>query len=303
MTMRVATFPQTDQMVTAALRTQSVMANEQLEESTGVTSQDYGGLGETSKQVINLQVSVSRSQSYVDNATSADSKVQVMYSAVTSISNMLSQFRATLTAASNSATTDPTSVTESAQQMLREMGSLLNTQYGSQYLFGGSNTTSAPVNVSSSVYPAQTSPSTANTSYYQGDDQVASARVSDNEVVSYGVTADNSAFEQGLRALNLVANNSPLSSATLTEALNLTVNAVTGTAAVQTQLGLASSSMQSASASQTDYQNYAQTLGTSLTGVDVAAVTAQLSTYQAQLSASYSAIAKIQGLSLASFLH
>ena len=117
------------------------------------------------------------------------------------------------------------------------------------------------------------------------------------------MTADNPAFEQGLRALNLVMNNSPLSTATLDEALNLATSAVSSAAVVQTQLGLASQSIQNASAEQTDYQNFAKTLGTNLTGVDVASVTAQLSTYQAQLQASYSAIAKIQGLSLASYLH
>jgi flagellar hook-associated protein 3 FlgL len=103
--------------------------------------------------------------------------------------------------------------------------------------------------------------------------------------------------------LNLVVNNSPLTSSTITEALNLATSAVSAAGVVQTQLGQASQAIQSASAAQTDYQNFAQTLGTNLTSVDVASVTAQLSTYQAQLTASYSAIAKIQGLNLASYLH
>jgi flagellar hook-associated protein 3 FlgL len=38
------------------------------------------------------------------------------------------------------------------------------------------------------------------------------------------------------------------------------------------------------------------------TSVDVAAVTAKLSTYQAQLTSSYAAIAKVQSLNLASYL-
>ena len=45
-----------------------------------------------------------------------------------------------------------------------------------------------------------------------------------------------------------------------------------------------------------------RSLGSDLTSVDVAAVTAQLSAYQAQLTASYSAIAKIQSLNLAAYL-
>lgn len=301
--MRVATFALSDQMIAAALRSQSAMANDQLQEAAGVVSPDYGGLGQTSRQVVNLQVSVSRSQSYIDAATDTDNKVQVTYSTITQITGVLDDLRTALTAASNSASVDPANVAASAQQGLQEMASLLNTQYEGKYVFGGARTETPPVDISRTAYPPATSPSSPNTSYYQGDDQLASTRASDSEVVTYGVTADNSAFEQGMRALSLVANNSPLSADTLNEALNLTVSAIDGTASVQTGLGLASSSLQRASSYQSDYQNFAKTLGDDLTGVDVAAVTAQLSTYQAQLSASYSAISKIQGLDLASYLH
>jgi flagellar hook-associated protein 3 FlgL len=300
---RVASFSISQEMIDAAMRTESTMASEQLQEASGEISSDYGGLGQTSQQVIDLQVSVTRSQSYIDSANSADNQVQVMYSTLGSVTDLYTQLRSLLTGASNSVSTDPTSVAETAQQMLQEMTSLLNTQYAGQYLFGGSNTTSPPVDTSSAAYPPATSPSTASTSYYQGDDSIASARVSDTESVSYGVTADNPAFEQGLRALNLVANNVPLSTSTLNEALNLATNALDAATAVQTGLGVASSSLESASAAQTDLQSYAKTLGSNLTSVDVAAVTAQLSTYQAQLTASYSAISKVQSLNLASYLH
>jgi flagellar hook-associated protein 3 FlgL len=198
---RVATFASSEQMIDAALRAQSTMANEQLQEASGVTSTDYAGLGSASEQVINLQVSVARSASYVSAATSADSKVQVMYSTVGSISDLYTQLRTLLTAASNSATTDSTSVTQSAQQMLQEMTSLLNTQYSGQYLFGGADTQAAPVDTSSATYPAMSSPSTASTSYYQGNDQAASVRVSDGDQISYGVRAGSARFEPGRQQL------------------------------------------------------------------------------------------------------
>ena len=116
------------------------------------------------------------------------------------------------------------------------------------------------------------------------------------------MTADNAAFEQAMRALNLVANNSPLSTDTLNEALELASNAVDAVGVVQSGISNAASSIERASAFQTEYQSFAETLGSSLTSVDVAAVTAQLSTYQAQLTASYAAIAKVQSLNLASYL-
>ena len=126
---------------------------------------------------------------------------------------------------------------------------------------------------------------------------------SDSQTVSYGVTADNTAFEQALRAMNLVANNSPLSTSTLNEALDLTTSAVDAVGVVRSGIANSASSIETASAHQTDYQSFAKDLGSSLTSVDVAAVTAQLSTYQAQLTASYAAISKVQSLDLASYLH
>ena len=303
MAMRVATFGLSEQMITAALRTQSVMAEKQIQESSGEISSDFGGYGASSQQIINLQVSVTRSQAYIDAATQADSKLQVMSSTVSSIADVLTQFRSLLTSASNAASTDSASVTQSAQEMLGQMASLLNTQYDGSYLFGGSRTDQTPVNVSSPPYAAATSPSSANTSYYQGDDQAASVRVSDSQTVSYGVTADNTAFEQALRAMNLAANNSPLSTSTLTEALDLATSAVDAVGVVRSRIANSASSIETASAHQTDYQSFAKDLGSSLTSVDVAAVTAQLSTYQAQLTASYAAISKVQSLDLASYLH
>ena len=303
MAMRVATFGLSEQMIAAALRTQSVMAEKQIQESSGEISSDFGGYGSSSQQIINLQVSVTRSQAYIDAATQADSKLQVMSSTVSSIADVLTQFRSLLTSASNSASTDSASVTQSAQEMLGQMASLLNTQYDGSYLFGGSRTDQTPVNVSSPPYAAATSPSSANTSYYQGDDQAASVRVSDSQTVSYGVTADNTAFEQALRAMNLAANNSPLSTSTLTEALDLATSAVDAVGVVRSRIANSASSIETASAHQTDYQSFAKDLGSSLTSVDVAAVTAQLSTYQAQLTASYAAISKVQSLNLASYLH
>jgi flagellar hook-associated protein 3 FlgL len=302
MQMRVATFGISDQMIASALRTQSTMANQQIQEASGLVSSDFGGLGSTTQQVINLQVSATRSQSYIDAATLTNSKIQVMYSAVNSIADLATQFRALLTSATSASSTDAASVTESARNMLEQTASVLNTQYNGNYLFGGSETKTAPVDVSSTSYSETTSPSSVDTGYYQGDSQLASVRVSDSQTVSYGVSADNTAFEKIMRAMNLAASNSPLSTETLNEALDLAVEGIDELGLVQTRISNASASIENANAYQTEYLSYVQTLGSDLTSVDVAAVTAKLATYQAQLTASYSAIAKVQSLNLASYL-
>jgi flagellar hook-associated protein 3 FlgL len=301
MEMRVATFALSDQMITAALRTQSIMANEQIQESSGVKSEDFAGYGSDTQSVVNLQVSVTRAQTYIDAATQADSKVEVMYSAVGSVTSLITDLRTQLSAATSGSSTATTSLISSAQGMLSEMGSILNTQYDGEYVFSGASTSTAPVDLTS-FSSGTGSLSTADTSYYQGDDQVASVRVADDQSVNYGVTADNSAFEQVMRVLKYIANSTSLSSSDISTALNMASSALDATSIVQSKLSNAASQIEDASSRQTDYKSYTSTLASDLTSVDVAAVTAQLATYQSQLEASYSAISKIQSMSLASYL-
>jgi flagellar hook-associated protein 3 FlgL len=300
--MRVATFASVDQMVSAALRTQAVMNNEQVQESSGLVSTDYGGLGAQSGQVINLQVSVTQAQAFSSAATAAYDRASVMSSALTNMSDLLTTFQSDLTAATS---TDGSSndLQETASGLLQQMASELNTQYEGEYVFSGSQTGTEPVNISNPPYAALTATSSADTSYYQGDDAVTSVRVSNQQVIGYGVTADNSAFEEALRALNMVANSSgSVDSTTLTTATSLVTSAIDGLTNVQSDLGSNMSAMQSAGDEQTDYQTFASSLADDLTNVDVAAVTAQVTAYQTDLEASYSAISKIESLSLADYL-
>src|SRR5690349_14316765 len=97
---RVATFPLSDQMIAGALRTEATMSNLQVQENSGVQSQFLAGFGANTEQVVNLQVSVTRSQSYIDGATFADSKIQVMYNQMTTVTDTLSSLRSQLSAAS-----------------------------------------------------------------------------------------------------------------------------------------------------------------------------------------------------------
>ena len=71
---------------------------------------------------------------------------------------------------------------------------------------------------------------------------------------------------------------------------------------VQTKLSLNSKMLERAEQIQTDYVDQATSMASALGDVDVAAVAASLSTYEAQVQAAYSAIAKVQALSLVDYL-
>ncbi|NVO16628.1 MAG: flagellin [Rhodoplanes sp.] len=304
---RVATFALSEKMIQSALRSQSRTVEIELQEASGNISDTFGGLGATSRRVLDLQTSIAQSTAYSDAATNTGSRIEVMYSACTQMTDLLTTLRSSIVSATDAGTLDDgtlASLTTAMSEYMDEFASLLNTQYEGRYLFSGAMTDTKPVDVSSSAYPAQTTPSTASTSYYNGDDEIASVRVSSEQVVQYGVTADNPAFEKALRAFNLMSNmsSSTLDSDTLTEALSLAEEALSGVSSIQTKLSINASTMESAVSMQTTFQDQASSLESNLTDVDVAAASAELSTRQAQLEAAYSAINKIQSLNLVDYL-
>lgn len=302
---RVATFARNDTMLSNALKTQARLAELNTQEASGLVSSDYGGLGSSAKRVVDLQVSVTRAQSYIDTATVAKGRVELMYSTCGTMTDVLSDLRSQVVAATSATAGTGEDLKTAAQELFEDFASLLNTQYEGRYVFAGGRTDAAPVDLDDPDYAAATSPSSADTSYYQGDDQIASVRVSDQQTVDYGVTADDPAFEKALRAINLLANIStdPLDDDTLTEANDLLVDALNAVLAVQSRLSLDAGTMEDAVSGQEDYVSFAESLTTDLTEVDVAQVQVKLSSYEAELEASYSAIAKIQGLKLWDYLN
>lgn len=298
MGMRVATFASSDRLLQAALRVQARQAEATLQQALGQVSEDYGGLGGSAGSVVSLQSSISMSRAYAEAASTASDRVEAMYDAVDSIIEQITSMKATLSSfAATTSGTDELQVT--AEEMLESLASLMNTQLGGRYLFSGSAVDTAPVDLESLA--SATSPSSSDTSYYQGDDAATSVKVSSEQTVSYGVTADNENFEKALRALSLVASGAT-DDDTLSEASDLLDEAISGLATVQTRLSLNASTLSTAISDQETYQDFASDLATDLSGVDVAVVAAEMSVYETQLQAAYAAIGNIASLTLSSYL-
>ena len=303
MSMRVATFASASHVLDETLRSQARLAALQVQQASGKISTDYGGLGATAGRIINVEVSKQRAQSYADAASLSSDRVQVMYDTVGSLVDLLTQLRSEVSSASSGLDTGSgTAINEVASQMLTEAASLMNSQFEGRYLFSGSRVDTKPVDLTSLT--TATATSTADTSYYQGDDAATSVRVSNDDVVTYGVLASDPAFEKTLRALSLVANMSvsPIDSDALDAASSLVLDAIDGMTTVQTKLSLNAKTLERAEQIQTDYVDQATSMASTLGDVDVAAVAASLSTYEAQVQAAYSAIAKVQSLSLVDYL-
>lgn len=298
---RVATFAMSERMLEASLRTQARMSEAQLQQASGAVSTDYGGLGRSAGTLVNLEVSLARSKSQASAAEEAGSRVEVMYDAVGSMSELMSSFRTSLSSAISAGGDDDATLAATAQSLLEEFASLLNTRFEGRYLFAGSDTGTAPVDLS--AYAA-TDAAIQDTSYYQGNSVKASVALSSERTLTYGVTGDASAFEQALRALSAVANaTTPPDTQTLQAISDLTVDAIDQLAVVQAKLSIDAATLERSTTAQTDYQDEATSLITAINGADVTALAVELSSYETQLQASYAALAKVQALNLMDYLN
>lgn len=298
--MRVATFANSDRMLTASLRTQSRMAELQLQQASGSISTDYGGLGASARTLLLLEANMKTSEAYAGAASEASGRVEVMVSTLSTVTDLLTSFRSELTGAMSTSRSDTAdaSLIATAGTYLEELAGLLNVQFEGRYLFAGDATGTAPVDLDG--YTATSD--AANISYYFGDAAVATVRIGSEQSVAYGVAADEVGFEQAFRALAQIAQASSLDDEALTQAYDLLVSAIEDIIVVQSRLASQAATIERSLERQDSYQALLETAISDLRDADVTVVAVKLASYETQLQASFSALAQVQSLSLLDYL-
>ncbi len=287
----------------SAVQLQQKMANANIQESTGLVSTSFTDYGSQTRQMLSLESAYTRTQARSTSTQSAADRVQAMYSAVGNMITEITNLRSTISSAMSGTTA--TGLNENAQGILQDLAGQMNSKLDGRSLFGGSDTDSDPVDLSS--YPATSPPSatTADTSYYKGNSTVAAVQVSDQQSISYGVTGNNSAFEQALRAAAMVSQvtTSPTTdTTTLQSAYDLAGKALTALSDLQQQMGYTANRLSDAQTRQTTYLSLTDTMVGNIKDVDVAQAKLDATNYETQLQASYSALSSVLKLKLTDYL-
>lgn len=297
---RIASFSQTSQLVTNNLRLETDYSLGQLQISSGYKATSYEGIAEDTGQIMNLESEYKRLSTQSQNAQIALDRTEVMYSTMgrilDEVRNFLPDLNGTLSGTISSA-----EVVNQAQTSRDLIVASLNEQFDGRYLFSGSATNVPPVDLAAPGYGGFVTPSSADTTYYQGNDFSHSVEISDNYTITYGVTADHAAFEQVLRAIDLVITT-PTDEATLQEAYGLLQTATDELAELQAQTSQDSTAIDRMINDHVNELNLIDNLITELTAVDLAAVSVKIAELDAQLQASYSVTADLLRLNLSDFL-
>jgi flagellar hook-associated protein 3 FlgL len=136
--------------------------------------------------------------------------------------------------------------------------------------------------------------------YYAGDQQILKARVDDQYDVSYGILADNPAFQKLIQGLGIASGTDDEDS--LVVALRFMSDAIDELPNVQGQIGLDIANIERFESRHEDFKVFAAQAISDIETVDVPLTLAELSQHETALQASFISISRASELSLANYL-
>lgn len=272
--------------------------------ATGYVSTRYSGIAANSRQLVNLESHMSRIDQYKTNNQAVQLRLQTMEQSTSKLLDIATNLKTFLTNALNNQNVDDLAFNQQTGDMLAEASRQLNVKLGDRYLFGGTQIDAPPVDLASFTTPPTSYPSTADTSYYQGDSVRLTAQAAENYDVAYGATADEPGFENLMRALKLssTVTTDPLDRDRLNDALDLVNQAIQDIPNITSRIASAQTALDSVTTENDDLKVYLNQSVTDITGIDVTEVMTRLTQDQTLLQASYMTISTLSQLNLASYL-
>ncbi|KZB72178.1 MULTISPECIES: flagellin [Thalassospira] len=136
--------------------------------------------------------------------------------------------------------------------------------------------------------------------YYMGDHQIMELRVDEQYDVSYGILAENPAFQQLIQGLGIAASTENQDA--LSTALGFINDAINDLPNVQGQIGLDIANVERFEERHQDFKVFAAQAISDIETVDVPLTLAELTQYETALQASFISISRAADLSLANYL-
>ncbi len=299
---RVATYPFTNMMIADNMRLQLKYSDINTQISTGLKSPNYKGIAGDTQYLLSVESAVDRLEAYNTNSNIVLANVNTMYEALGQVEDMANSMLSAITAALGGPNVPNAVTTDQANNAMTETASILNLKIANRYVFAGSYIDTPPVDLSDPAWVAQSAPSVANSSYYQGDSTINSVQTSESNTVNYGILASNSAFEELFRAYNLISNNAG-STTDYSEASSLIQSAIDGIANIRSSLSINSRSIEDHI-----YQNeqdvvYLKELVGTIKEVDLPTASVQLTEIQTQMEAAYTSSVRVLNLNLHDYLN
>ncbi len=303
---RISSLFQHNTVLRNIFSSQQRIQTAQFQISTGKVTARYTDIAQDSRRLISLETSLARSHQYLSNNRLVTLRLEAMELSTATTFEAASKLKTLLVNAINSSNASEFSINLEAQNLLDEVSKQLNIKIGDRYLFSGGVTNVAPVDLDDTDFADVPSfyPTSADTAYYQGDSTDHVARAADDFDITYGVTADETGFEQLIRALRMTADAStdPIETVRFQEALDVVSEAIDNIPTIRSRIGASLKAIETADNAHRDMDLLIERSISDIENVDIPETVAKLSMDQVLLEASFMTIGRLAQLNLANFL-
>jgi len=309
---RVATAQQSAYLLNQINQDSSTLSKTTDQIASGDVSTTYAGFGNQA-QVLQATISANaRNAAYTTATTLATTQADLQDTQLTGLSSLATQLQ---TAVSDAvANNDPSTLMTQVQSIFDQATSILNSQDANgDYIYGGGNSTTPPVSVTS-LSQLTALGSSASGAFTNGND-LKSVQVADGQTVTYGMTA--SSIGQGLmQEIQNIANfdggstgdfsgSTSLSQAQntfLTGELSSLTTVNTNLNNVTAQNGDVYNQLQSASSQQSDMNTLYSGFISNIQDTNMADAATQLQLNQTALQAALQVTSTLNQLSLLNYM-
>lgn len=300
--LRIATLPFQQTLADGIQRAQAKLVTSQEQLTSGKKATSYSGLGGSTLNVLSAHSMLSRNEAYAAAGKRLETTLSFYETNLTALDNEMSGLRQNLLNAAG--LEDGSGLDAAIEGAFAQFRTVLNTSVSGEYIFAGSQSQNAPFHVDTLADAATTTDVDA----FSSDTVRHSVRLSDEQVIGYGIDAATigADFLEAFRTLQAAGPFSGKLTAAQKTAL--------ADAAGQLDAGLGTVRAKNAQngrefARLDSLMGQNAQRGLMLEGViaknedaDLATVAMNISQQKAVLEASYSVFAQISGLSLSQYL-
>lgn len=285
----------------------SQYATDQVQVSTGQKGQSYADIAPQAQQQISLANSSSALDQFKSNTDTANARLTAISDNLNNIVSIATKMQAQIVQALNPGNAQAGDIQEEAAGYMQQVVGLLNGTLAGVQLFGGTMTNTPPVPNPGDPYDASNPPNAAvvtqmqSMTYYQGSNDPLTVQISATVNVSYGINANRSGFQNLLASLQNVVMSGG-STTQLQTALTQMNSAVSDLTQAQADVGHQMDVVNQAASTNSAVQLSVKSQLSDIDNVDVSSAMSDLSQQQTLLQAAYSVVARMQSMSLASYL-
>lgn len=284
-------------------RAQDQLSDTSLQIASNQKHQSFTELAESGsiERVFSFEAQITAIDGYNRNNTRVVSRLRTMEQAIETMTDIAESYMSTL-AKKRSAVGDSVPVTQEGNSALKQIQQNLNLRSEGRYLFAGSRTDAAPVgDIVNTTNVINDNPSA---NYYNGDSVTLSIQVSEGQEFSYGVKANESAFQNLIASIHTaLEGDADNDDDKIVDAINYMNTAIQSLASLRGSVANSINIIETAAQSNEDSQLLIKANYSKITDTDIIEASTVISELEAQITASFQSWNILANLNLSRFLN